>query len=230
MSVADVIARMREIDEELPPGDGVAVFNRMYLTVTERIATALTGHEVFHDPEFMHQLDVSFADHFLDAYDLVASGRDAPKAWAPLFESREADGVLPIQFALAGLNTHIEHDLPLAVVRTCEDMGLSPRHRGVRDDYEEVNDLLADVEQEVRRSFLDEVQQRIDDHIGPVVHLVSAWNIDKARDVAWVSVETLWTLRSTTVLSMAFREGLAHTVGMGSRILLTPCGALRLAG
>ena len=32
---------MREIEAELPPADGVAVFNRMYLTVTERIGAIL---------------------------------------------------------------------------------------------------------------------------------------------------------------------------------------------
>ena len=34
-SVQDVITRLRRIDDELPRGDGAAVFNRMYLTVTE---------------------------------------------------------------------------------------------------------------------------------------------------------------------------------------------------
>jgi hypothetical protein len=33
-TVPGVLARMREIDAALPAGDGVAVFNRMYLTVT----------------------------------------------------------------------------------------------------------------------------------------------------------------------------------------------------
>lgn len=32
-----VLARMRALDERLPPQDGVAVFNRVYLTVTETL-------------------------------------------------------------------------------------------------------------------------------------------------------------------------------------------------
>lgn len=222
MNISDVIARMREIDDELPSDDGVAVFNHLYLTVTERIGAALEGQQVFEDPEFMAELDVRFARLFLGAYDADEDHRS--RAWAPLFEGRHRRGVLPIQFALAGMNTHIEHDLPIAVVTTCEAMGLSPRQRAVQRDYQAVNTLLADVESEIRRSFLDEVQTLVDDQIGPAVHLVSSWKIDKARDVAWATTETLWSLREVSFLRRVFLESLSLSVGMGSRLLLTPTG------
>lgn len=216
MDVSDVIARMREIDDELPPHDGVAVFNRMYLTVTEMIGAALETQQVFEDPVLMAELDVRFARLFLDAYDAA----EKPKAWAPLFEGRARRSVLPVQFALSGMNTHIEHDLPLAVVQTCTVMGRTPDE--VHADYEAVNRLLAEVEEGVRRSFLDEFQQALDDEIGPVVHLVSSWNIDKARDVAWATTLTLWELRDTIFIGRAFERSLAHSVGLASRLLLTP--------
>ncbi|HET7690277.1 MAG TPA: DUF5995 family protein [Nocardioidaceae bacterium] len=222
MNISDVISRMREIDDELPSDDGVAVFNHLYLTVTERIGAALEEQQVFEDPEFMTELDVRFARLYLDAYDAGDDRRS--RAWAPLFEGRRRRGVLPIQFALAGMNTHIEHDLPVAVVSSCEAMGLSPKHRAVQRDYQAVNALLADVESEIRRSFLDEVQTLVDDQIGPVVHLVSSWKIDKARDVAWVTTETLWSVREVSFLRRAFLESLSLSVGMGSRLLLTPTG------
>ncbi|HEY4315144.1 MAG TPA: DUF5995 family protein, partial [Actinomycetes bacterium] len=60
-SVRDVITRLRRIDDELPSGDGAAVFNRMYLTVTESVAAGLQGAIVFQNPMFMEQLDVTFA-------------------------------------------------------------------------------------------------------------------------------------------------------------------------
>ena len=68
-SVRDIIARLRGIDEELPRNDGARVFNHMYLTVTEAVAAALDGAHVFRDPEFMEQLDVTFAGFWLEAYD-----------------------------------------------------------------------------------------------------------------------------------------------------------------
>ena len=99
---------------------------------------------------------------------------------------------------------------------------MSPRRAGVRADYEAVNDILASVESGVRRSFLTDIGREIDDRIGPIVHLVNSWSIDKARDLAWVSVETLWALRRLEALADRYRGGLAHTVGMTSRYLLTP--------
>jgi Family of unknown function (DUF5995) len=224
-TVDGVAERMREIDAELDPDDGVAVFNRMYLTVTERIAEILARPDAdappFGDAETMAALDVRFAHHWLSAYDASVAGRRVTAAWRPMFEAR-AGGRVPVQYAIAGMNSHIEHDLPIAVVDTCAARGLEPED--VHQDYEAVNDVLAQVEAPIRRSFLDEVGLIVDDRLGPVVHLISAWNIDKARDLSWVTVETLWVLRRTSFLRGRFLDGLGHTVGMTSRALLTPVG------
>ena len=130
--------------------------------------------------------------------------------------------VLPIQFALAGMNAHIAHDLPVAVVRTCRRLDATPHDAGVRDDYEKVNDLLAACEAKIRRSFLTEAGQAAEAHVAAVAHLISSWKLDKARDAAWVNVEALWSMRSVGALADRYRESLARTVGMTSRCLLTP--------
>jgi hypothetical protein len=219
-SVQDVIARLRRIDDELPPGDGAAVFNRMYLTVTETVAAGLEGDTVFVDPAFMEQLDVTFASLWIEAYE--AGVHDVPRAWAALFERRHDRAVLPIQFALAGMNSHIAHDLVVAVIQTCRQLDTSPEDAGVHHDYEAVNQLLAACESRVRRSFLTKAGHEVDAHLGPVVHIVNSWNIDKARDVAWVNVETMWAIRHVDSLANRYRAALARTVGMASRCLLTP--------
>jgi hypothetical protein len=218
--VLDVVGRLRGIDAELPADDGVAVFNHMYLTVTEEVAANLHRSQVFRDPVFMERLDVTFAALWLEAYD--ASADAVPNAWAALFEQRQDRSVLPIQFGLAGMNTHIAHDLPVAVVSTCRQLDTAPDEPGVREDYDAVNDLLAACESKIRRSFLTEAAQLADDKVGPVVHLVNSWKIERARDVAWVNVEALWALRRSGSLAERYRAALARTVGMASRCLLTP--------
>jgi len=45
--------------------------------------------------------------------------------------------------------------------------------------------------------------------MGRLAHLVSCWSIDQARDVAWVTAETLWTLRDLGPLP---GDKLEHTV------------------
>jgi hypothetical protein len=226
-TVAGAIQEMHRIDGALEPSDGVHVFNAVYLRVTERIGRLLEEGLAFDDGPGMADLDTRFAGLWLAAYDAAASGRHVAKAWAPLFSSRRL-GLLPIQFALAGMNTHIEHDLALAVVRSCEARGTTPDHPTVLADFLRINEVLADTEAEIRRSFLDELGQALDDELGPVAHLVSSWSIEKARDVALLHARTIWELRRTPLLRDAYLSGLGHTVGMGSRLLLTPVAAQRM--
>ncbi len=223
-TVDGVLARMREIEAQLPGSDGVAVFNAMYLTVTERIGAILTplaggASTVFRDPDAMADLDTRFAGLWLTAYDAAAGDSSVPTAWRPLFELRGA-GRVPVQYALAGMNTHIEHDLPIAVVATCQARGVEPE--ALRPDFEAINGVLGQVEAEVRRSFLDQVGRTVDDETGRLGHLISCWSIDKAREVAWVTAETLWSLRDLGPLRDRFLDGLADTVGMTTRTLLIP--------
>ena len=222
-TVEGVLTRLREIDATLPAEDGVAVFNRMYLAVTERIAGIIADpppdRTWFRDVDTMAELDVGFANHWLAAYDEDAAGRTVAAAGRPLFELRGA-GRLPVQYAVAGMNTHIEHDLPIAVVDTCRARGLELDH--LHADYETVNRILAEVESSIRRSFLDAGGRSVDDRVGPVVHVISTWNIDKARDVAWVTAQTIWALRRTGFLRDGFLDCLGRTVGMTSRALLVP--------
>jgi hypothetical protein len=90
-TVKDVVARMRAIAAEVPAGDGVGVFNRMYLRVTEMVQDRLTTGGVFSDDAFMADLDVRFAALWFAAYD---ASDDVPRAWAPLFAARTLRGVL----------------------------------------------------------------------------------------------------------------------------------------
>lgn len=221
-TVEDVIARMKEIDAALPASDGVAVFNRMYLTVTESIAAILAkpaGNAAFLNPEVMADLDVTFANLWLSAYEADATRQTVPTEWQPLFELRD-QGRLPAQYAIAGMNTHIEHDLPVAVIATCRSQNVKPSD--LHHDYEAVNAVLAQVEAPIRQSFLDGLEREVDNEVGPVVHLISTWDIDKAREIAWVTAETLWELRGVDFLRDRFLDGLADTVAMATRALLTP--------
>lgn len=221
-TVSEVLARLGAIDADLPTSDGVHVFNRVYFTVTARVATLLEQGDTFQDNPAATELDVRFANLWLEAYDGAAAGRRPPSPWRPLFETRHGPNRLPIQYALAGINAHIEHDLALALVTTCQSRGTTPDDDAVRHDYEAINDVLADVEAEVRRSFLDEAGRAADDVIEPVAHLISAWSIDKARDAAFLQARTIWELRRTTFLREHYIAALGDTVGMASRLLLTP--------
>src|SRR5215472_5632274 len=140
-SIDEAITRMEIIDAGLPATDGLAFFNRMYLEVTREVRERLKAG-FFADPAFMTRLDVVFANLYFQAADVAARPGAVPLAWRPLIEQREQPGIEPIQFALAGMNTHINHDLPIAVVQTCAELGTAPADGTHRADYQKVDRLL----------------------------------------------------------------------------------------
>ncbi|WP_122263639.1 DUF5995 family protein [Ornithinimicrobium cerasi] len=216
--VPSVVSALRTLHEELPPGDGVRQFNRMYLQVTELVGRRL-GEGYFRNAEFMERLDVVFAHLYLDAVRDDREGRVLPQCWEPVFASRAAP-LAPIQFAVAGMNAHINHDLPVAVITACEQLGLNPRSRGVREDYDKVSLLLAEVHEEVRRSFVRSVIPEVDRELSPLLTLVGSWSVGRARDAAWVNSEVMWALRATPQLREEFRVSLCRSVGLAGRTLL----------
>jgi hypothetical protein len=223
-----VVERLAAVEARLPRDDGVRVFCRVYREVTARIAVRVRD-DTFADPPFVVALDVVFADLFFAAERAMRAGRGCPKAWLPLAEHRRRPGVLPLQFALAGMNAHINHDLALAVVATCQEWGVDPQHGAVHRDFERVNGVLAEVVRPIRQSFLDSAVVSLGAPLSPAADLVSSFSLDKARDAAWVSALTLWQLRAIEPLAAAFRRSLSSTVGMVGRHLLAPVAAAREA-
>lgn len=229
-TVPEVIDRLEAVLAACPPRDGVAAFTRLYLAVTQGVQAEL-DKVAFADPAFLAELDVVFAGLFLEA--LAAFERDqhaAPRAWAPLFQGRARTGVAPLQFALAGMNAHINRDLPVALVRAWERHGLVPgTARAQHADFQRVNGLLAAVEAQVKATYLTgwlAVADRLLHRLHRIDDVVAMWNITQARNAAWINGEALWGLRGDARLAAAFLDTLDGTVGFAGRGLLVPADTL----
>ncbi|MFI8243740.1 DUF5995 family protein [Streptomyces sp. NPDC085866] len=212
-----VIARMRVLDAELPERDGVGVFNRVYLAVTEEVDRRLDAGE-FTDRRAASALDVRFAERYLAAVDAVERDRRPPACWRPLFQFRRHPGVRPLQFALAGINAHIGHDLALAVVDTCRTLSCEPAD--LEDEFERVGDLLVSLEERIREDLMPgpDLLQIAD----PITHLLGSWSLERARDATWAAARALWALRRCEDVAEEFTERLDAAVGFAGRMLLTP--------
>jgi hypothetical protein len=219
-SIADVIARMEQIDAALPRKDGVAYFNRLYLAVTKAVVAA-SGQTTFSDPAFLDRLDVVFAGIYFDAEATITSGAACPVAWRPLVEAR-AEPKAPVQFALAGMNAHINHDLPLALVQTCKELRLapdggSPEHA----DYERVNAILQTVENQVSGWFANGVIADIEDVVpAQVDNALAMWSIVAARELAWDHAKLIWSLRQLPDLMNGYIDVLGRTTELAGRAML----------
>src|SRR5690348_5506076 len=108
----------------------------MYQQVTESVRQHV-GAGFFADPDWMAHLDVAFGNLYLDAVRAsVEEPARVPRAWAALLERRADARVTPLQFALAGMNAHINRDLPVAVVSTCAALNTSPHDGAQHADFE----------------------------------------------------------------------------------------------
>jgi Family of unknown function (DUF5995) len=218
-SVAEVIAHMETIGATVPAADGLACFNRMYLDVTTQVNIRL-GQGFFADPGFMTRLDVTFANLYFAAAGAVGDPAAAPLAWRPLVELRAEPGIEPIQFALAGMNAHINHDLPLAMVSTCAGLATSPEAGSHFADYQKVDQLLDAAEQSIRQSFESAPELAVDHHLSAVSNLVANWSINSARDLAWTNCLLLWGMRDDPPARELFLGSLAASAALASRLLL----------
>jgi len=218
-SVAGAIARMEAIAAAVPAGDGLGCFNRMYLEVTRQVESSL-GAGFFADPAFMTQLDVTFANLYFTAVDAAGDPPAAPLAWRPLIEHRAQPGIEPVQFALAGMNAHINHDLPLAVTSTCTTLGTAPSAGAHQADYQKVDQLLDAAEQSVRQSLESAPELAVDRHLQAVSNLIASWSINSARDLAWTNSLLLWEVRADPLARGLLCDSLAAATAAASRMLL----------
>ncbi|HEY6018113.1 MAG TPA: DUF5995 family protein, partial [Gaiellaceae bacterium] len=189
-----------------------AWFTRLYLAVTEAVGARKRS-------PFVERLDVVFADLFFAA----VAADEPPRAWAPLFVCRARPRIAPIQFALCGMNAHINRDLPVALVRTAAELGVdlgraSREHR----DFTKLNALLAATEAAVKREFATGIVGLADDALGKVDDRIAMWDVGRAREAAWVQGQILWRLRDLPPLSRRYLDTLDRTVGFAGRGLLVP--------
>jgi hypothetical protein len=215
-----VEARMDSIAAPLDEADGVARFNELYRAVTIAVARE-TGAEHYEAPAFISRLDVVFADLYFAAVQADAAGDEVPKAWAPLFEKRGQLGIAPLQFAIAGMNAHINHDLAVALVDTCDEMDMrlddeTPQHR----DYLAVNATLVRVEGEIKDRFTTGALEDVEKAMGTLDDVIANWSVARARDNAWVTAKTMHALRDIPMLYKQYMLALARNVGFAGRGLL----------
>src|SRR5216684_5868105 len=128
-TIPDVLQSLHCIDTTCVDGDGLKWFNWLYLQVTQAVeARVATGG--FTDPAWLAQLDIQFARLYLFALKSSLSGQAASSCWQVLLNCRNQAAIARIQFALAGINAHINHDLAQAIVSTCQVTGTTPDHGG----------------------------------------------------------------------------------------------------
>jgi hypothetical protein len=224
-TIDDVVARLQALEKALKPDDGVRWFNRLYLEVTLGVREFVRKPSNLQAPPFLEDLDVYFGNAYFAALDAADAGRAPAHAWAPLFEARHSRDIAPLQFALAGMNAHINHDLAIGVVDVASVLKLEPKGgSGAQHDYNGVNGLIKEGEKRMKRWLLTGAVKELDHVVAPADDLAAVWSVERARDAAWIRAQVLWRLRGEPLLERAYIEMNDRATGLASRALLVPLG------
>jgi hypothetical protein len=212
--------RMDELSAPMPEHDGVRGFNALYRAVTKAVQTEF-DERPFEDPMFFSRLAPAFANLYFEAAGAAAAKQNVPRVWKPMFEKRFALGIAPLQFAIAGMNAHINHDLSLALVSTTKELDLdleldTPHHR----DHMRVNEILARVMQQVKGDLETGIVPVVDSALGTLDDMLANWSIVTARNNAWTQAQVLVALEDNRFLHDQYLLGIARNVAFASRALL----------
>ncbi len=184
-TIEQVIALMQKIDALLPSNDGLKWFNRLYLMVTQQVDLNPPGG-AWQNPAWLIGLDVIFAGYYFRAIRGLLAGETIPSAWSALFEARFRPGIDRIQFALAGMNAHINHDLALALLDINAQLNVSPECGSPEHvDYESINAVLEKVMPEELNMLAADILGELAQDTGKIGRVLAFWNVCKARDLAW---------------------------------------------
>ena len=220
-SIASVLQTMHTIEATCTDDDGLKWFNLLYFQVTQAVQTrVILGG--FSDPSWLTELDVHFAHLYFGALESSLSGQPFPGSWQVLLERRNQTAIARIQFALAGINAHINHDLPQAIVTTCQVTSTKPRHGTQYNDYTALNATLDSVIESAKTMLR---LRLLGDALPPVSHLddmIAAWSVRAAREAAWHNAELIWHLRAVPPLSSAFMDTLDGLTTVAGKALMVP--------
>ncbi len=155
--VAEVVARMQQRLDALPPGLAHRrFFLGTYLRTTLAVGQAIdTGR--FADPAWVERWDVVFAELFIRAHDADLANRadragradgagrraDVPRPWRLAFDTPPDQP--PLRHVLVGINAHVNYDLPQALLAVISDAdftspGIVDRRRR---DHEQIDGVLS---------------------------------------------------------------------------------------
>ena len=228
-AVVDQLTKMQDVLDRVPPllgGNPLSDFNRLYLRITTSVLERLYEGR-FADPAFLSRLDVEFAARYFDALRQWGDKSTAcPRVWAVLFCRMAGPDCRPLPSAAAGVNAHINFDLPFALVTTFDHLGSDPVDDGDQhQDYLQINEIFAEAIPELRRGYLDKCQLLIDAMNGDLDDWWQGEMVEYTRNIAWRNAQKLWAVRHDLPATAKERSRLDGNAAAVGRLLLSPMGS-----
>jgi hypothetical protein len=225
-TIPEVLDRLSSIQEHLhrtaPLGkhDGVACFNYLYRIITQDVWKRVQTAD-FQDLTFLNNLDVAFANRYLSALRAYERNpRSAPRSWAVLISRRSTSGISPLQFAIAGVNAHVDFDLAFALVTTSSGLRQPLAHGTQRADYQKVNAIFAKHMHALRTHFENQFERKFDDHFSRIANMLGDEIVVASRNVAWFNAAALYPWRANRHIHRLYHNALDGSTYALARMVL----------
>lgn len=196
----------------------IGYFAALYRRVTRSVKEGIEKNQ-FQNGPLMEQLDVTFANRYLQAYEQHRSGQSPTQSWQLAFQVAAKWHPLVVQQLIIGINAHINLDLGIAAATVAPGDQLP----GLKTDFDQINAVLA--------SLVGTVEKEIG-KVSPLIGLLQTFglktetaiinfSIDVARDVAWTRATKLATTppdQLPAVISQIDQE----TAAFGRDVVMSP--------
>lgn len=206
-TIAETAEELRSIARSADDARGY--FPALYSRVTAAVATA----------GIAERLAVTFAAYYLRAF---REPVDAPRCWRASWDVAGDGNLLIVQHLLLGINAHVNHDLPLAVVDVAREVG-DPA--SLRADFDAVNDVLAETYQSVLRD-LDGVARWTSEASALGGGRLFNFSLRVARAQAWDAAVRLFPLDPAE--TAAYRAELDRLVSVLAYLVTQPALPVRV--
>lgn len=182
-SIDEVLSKLDIIIENSKKSnDPLGYFAVLYRKVTHKVKEAIEN-DFFDDNARMEQLDIVFADRYLEAYFNYEHKKIVTQSWQRAFNLKTNYWPIVLQHLLMGMNAHISLDLGIAAAEISKGHDIND----LRNDFNKINDILS--------SLVNEVQEKLS-HIWPTLKKILTktkkvddflvdFSMEIARDGAW---------------------------------------------
>lgn len=171
-----IIQQCKDTDNRL--GYFAILYKKMTLAVERGIIQG-----VFEDGKRMEQLDVHFANRYLEAYDQYHRGAQPTDSWKTAFDAAQQQQLSILQHLLLGINAHINLDLGISAAAITTTQTLAD----LEGDFNKINDVIADVYNDLQSKLkqISWLVMFIKSMNSKSMDALINFSIGKARTTAW---------------------------------------------
>lgn len=162
--------------------DTAGYFAALYQKVTKRVKQGIVNNE-FEDGARMEQLDVLFANRYLNAYFAWKLNQPVSASWKKAFDITTDYWPIVLQHLLISMNAHINLDLGVAAAAISTDKNIN----ALQNDFNKINTILSSLVAEVQNELVD-IWPRLKwilQHTKKVDDFMVDFSMQLSREGAW---------------------------------------------